>query len=76
MAEQNAPVYSSVTPYMTNVTAPWNLRIRESEGGPPCYLIALGSGKALRFIWQLSGDGTISEQRVFSGSLRCGTPHT
>ena len=40
------------------------------------YLIALGSGKALRFIWQLSGDGTISEQCIFSGSLRYGTPHT
>ena len=41
-----------------------------------CYLIALGSGKALRFMRQWSGDGVISEQCVFSGSLRYGTPHT
>ena len=41
-----------------------------------CYLIALGSGKALQFKWQLSGDGAISEQCVFSGSLQYGTPHT
>ena len=41
-----------------------------------CYLIALGSGKALRFMRQLSGDGAISEQRVFNGSLWYGTPHT
>ena len=41
-----------------------------------CYLIALGSGKALQIIQQLSGDGIISEQHVFSGSLQCGTPHT
>ena len=41
-----------------------------------CYLIALGSGKALRSMRQLSGDGAISEQRVFSGSLWYGTPHT
>ena len=41
-----------------------------------CYLIALGSRNALRFMRQLLGDGTISEQCVFSGSLRYGTPHT
>ena len=76
MARQNALVYSSVTPYMTNVVAPQNLRIRESEGEPPCYLIALGSGKALQFMWLLSGEGLISKQCVFSGSLWCGTPHT
>ena len=76
MAEQNAPVYSSVAPYMTNVIAPLNLRIREMEGGPPCYLFALGSGKALWFMQQLLGDSVISEQCVFSSSLQCGTPHT
>ena len=41
-----------------------------------CYLIALGSGKALRSMRKLLGDGAISEQRVFSGSLRYGTPNT
>ena len=40
-----------------------------------CYLIALGSGKALRFMRQLSGNGTLSEQHVVCGSLRYGTPH-
>ena len=35
-----------------------------------CYLNALGSGKALRLKRQLSGDGAISEQHVFSGSLQ------
>ena len=40
-----------------------------------CYLIALGSGKAMRFVRQLSGDGVISEQHIFSSSLWCGTPH-
>ena len=41
-----------------------------------CYLLASGSSKALRFMWQLSGDGTLSEQRVSCGSLQYGTPHT
>ena len=38
-AEQSIPVYSSVAPYMTNIVAPWNLRIRESEGGPHVILL-------------------------------------
>ena len=74
-AEQGAPVYSSDAPCMTNVFTPLNLRIQELEEGLPCYVIALGSGKALRFMRQLSGDGTISEQCLFSGSLQYGTPH-
>ena len=54
----------------------WTLFIsRINKIQPDCYLIALGSGKALQFMRQLSGDGTISEQRIFSGSLRYGTPH-
>ena len=40
-----------------------------------CYLIALDFGKALQFKRQLSGDGAISEQCIFSGSLQYGTPH-
>ena len=75
LAEQGAPVYSSDALCMTTHFAPLNLRIRESEGGPPCYLIALGSGKALRFMRQLLGDSALSEQRVVCGSLRYGTPH-
>ena len=56
----------------------WGRHLARLFPGTPgyCYLIALGSGKALRFMRQLSGNGTISEQRIFSGSLLYGTPHT
>ena len=52
-----------------------NYRVNFS-GSLLCYLIALGSGKALQFMQQLSGDSALSEQRIVCGSLQYGTPHT
>ena len=76
LAERGTPDCSSDTPCMMTRFTPLNLRIRESEGGPPCYLLASGSSKALQCLWQLSDGGAVSEQHLGCGSLWYGTPHT